>query len=172
MLVRCNCSFKREVGYGAYRFHPPEPATVAPHEYQGSGGRVSGTRCTSGNTKSGFGLYTECDLLLHFKLLQHEVEILNGKLSKNSPKLLQNPICIIIMLSRISMTPSQQSLLLELQLRGQLRILRILFRILQTIYGYFRSFMDPSNPSAHSAEAIASAVVSAGRQQSNRNVDK
>src|SRR5450432_4024113 len=46
------------------------------------------------------------------------------------------------------------------------------FRILQTIYGYFRSFMDPSNPSAHSAEATASAVVSAGRQQSNRNVDK
>src|SRR5450432_3327679 len=45
-------------------------------------------------------------------------------------------------------------------------------RILQTIYGYFRSFMDPSNPSAHSAEATASAVVSAGRQQSNRNVDK
>jgi hypothetical protein len=75
----------------------------SPSSTRGAGGRVSGTRCT----KSGFGLYTECDFSLHFQLLQHEVEILNGKLSKNSPKLLQNPICII-MLSRISMTPSRQ----------------------------------------------------------------
>ena len=73
------------------------------------------------------------------------------------------------MQSKLTFAPS---IVLELQLRVQLKILQIPYgsytsftdalRIVEILYG---SFTDPLDPSAE-------AVASAGRQQSNWNVDK